>query len=57
MAKKPKDIEWRVSEVRAKARYLGTVTAPNLEEALKRAAQEFNVTGERAKRLMARPKA
>jgi len=57
MAKKPKDIEWRVSEVRSKAYYLGTVTAPTLDEALKAAAREFGLSDQRAKRLIAQPKA
>jgi hypothetical protein len=57
MPKKPKGIEWRVSEVRSKGHYLGTVSAPTLEEALKVAAKEFGLSEQRAKRLIAQPKA
>ena len=57
MAKKPQDREWRITEVRAKGHYLGTVSAPTLEEALKVAAKEVGLSDQRAKRLVAQPKA
>ena len=53
MAKKPKECTWRITEVRAKGRYLGTVKAATLEQALQVAAEYFGIDGHRAKRLIA----
>jgi len=52
MAKK-RLYHWRITEIRKKGHYLGTVEAATAEEALARAAKEFDLPPERAKRLVA----
>jgi hypothetical protein len=54
MAKKAKEqSEWRITEIRAKGKVLGRVMAASAEEAIDAAVKEFEVSPERAKRLVA----
>jgi len=56
MGKKPaKEVEWRVSRIKSTpAVYVGTVTAPDAETAIKKAIKEFEITDpEHRKRLVA----
>ena len=45
---------WRVSILRSRAEYLGTVEAPDAQAAEAVAAETFKLTGERRKRLVVR---
>jgi len=51
MAKKPKTYTWRITEIREKD--LGSVEAASAEEAIKVAVEEYGLSPERAKRLVA----
>jgi hypothetical protein len=54
MAKKAKEqSEWRITEIRAKGKVLGRVMAATAEKAIEAAVKEFDVSPERAKRLVA----
>jgi hypothetical protein len=48
--------EWRIIIIGGKkAEFLGNVTAPDAEAAISKAADQFGVTGEWRKRLVAQP--
>ena len=62
MAKKPRDTSrqhvWRITEIRKKGHYLGSVTAADAEAAIARAIEEFEITDPlRQKRLAAQREA
>jgi hypothetical protein len=48
-----KEHVWRITEIRSKGRYLGSVKASTLEQALEVAIKEFGLDEQRAKRLIA----
>jgi hypothetical protein len=52
MAKKKIHV-WRITEIRKKGYYIGSVEAATAEDAIKVAVKEFGLTAERAKRLVA----
>jgi hypothetical protein len=48
--------QWRIIVISGKkAEILGRVAAPNADAAIRKAADQFGVTGERRKRLVAQP--
>ena len=62
MAKKPSGPReqhvWRITEIRKKGHYLGSVTAASAEAAIARAIEEFEITDpQRQKRLAAQREA
>jgi hypothetical protein len=49
---------WRITEIRKKGYYIGSVTAASAEEAIARAIEEFGISNpQRQKRLVAQPEA
>jgi hypothetical protein len=62
MAKKPSEKStqhvWRITELRKKGHYLGSVTAVSADAAIARAIEEFEITDpQRQKRLAAQREA
>ena len=53
MAKKSKTYVWRITEIRKRGYYIGSVEATTADEAIKTAIEEFGLNPERAKRLVA----
>jgi len=48
--------QWRIIIIGGKrAEFLGTVAAPDADAAISKAADQFGVTGERHKRIVAQP--
>jgi hypothetical protein len=57
MAKKAKTHVWRITELRKKGHYIGSVEVATADEAIKIAVKEFELPPERAKRLVAQREA
>jgi hypothetical protein len=54
MASKPKLYQWRITQIRERGRFIGTVQAPDAEAAIKAAIKEFEIREpEQRKRLIA----
>jgi len=55
MAAKKKQV-WRITEIRKRGQYIGSVEAATADEAIKKAIEEFMIEDpERRKRLIAQP--
>lgn len=55
MAQRKRKIEWEVIRLRARGEYIGTVSAPDQQTALKVALKAFELDAAEANRLLVRP--
>lgn len=54
MGERKRKIEWQVIRLRARGEYIGTVTAPDEQSAMKAALKMLRLETAEAKRLLAR---
>jgi hypothetical protein len=54
MGERKRKIEWQVIRLRARGEYIGTVTAPDEQSAIRAALKMLRLEAEEAKRLLVR---
>lgn len=55
MGERKRKVEWDVIRLRARGEYIGTVSAPDQQAALKAALKAFELDAAEATRLLVRP--